>query len=107
MAATLAELFIGRVLFPGRSNIDQLRRFMEAVGLFSNKMIRRHMASYTGRLGLAPHFESVSKGGNYNFRRQDFDKVTGRLVVRIVVGNGVGGGRRAGLEEEGGYSRLC
>lgn len=59
----MAELFTGNVLFPGRSNNDQLRRFMETVGPFRNKMIRRHVASYTGKLGLTPHFEPVFEWG--------------------------------------------
>jgi len=90
VAVTLAELFTGSVLFPGRSNNDQLRRFMETVGRpFSNKIIRRHIVSYTSRLGLQPHFEALSSGGNYNFRRQEFDKVTGKPVIRIVSCNSV------------------
>merc|ERR1712238_335869 len=75
---------------------------MEAIGPFSNRMVRRHVASYTARLGLTPHFEVLSSGGTYNFRRRDFDRVTGMPIVRVVscaaaAANGsVGGGGVSG-----------
>lgn len=45
-SVTLAELFTGSVLFPGSSNNDILSKFMDALGPFSHKMVRRHAASY-------------------------------------------------------------
>jgi serine/threonine-protein kinase PRP4 len=84
VAVSLAELFTGSVLFPGRTNNDMMKRFMESKGPFSNKMVRRHVAGFS-HLGLQPHFESTVPGGsNYNFRQQDFDKVTGKPVIRMV-----------------------
>jgi len=82
IAVTLAELFTGSVLFPGRTNNDMLRRFVDTMGPFSNKILRRHCASY-GRMGLPAHYEAVP-GGSYSFRRQEVDKVTGRPVVKII-----------------------
>ena len=38
IAVSLAELYTGNVLFPGRSNNDMLKRFMETIGPFSNKI---------------------------------------------------------------------
>jgi serine/threonine-protein kinase PRP4 len=52
------------------------------MGPFSNKILRRHCASY-GKMGLQAHFEAVP-GGSYSFRRQERDKVTGRPVVKII-----------------------
>lgn len=46
-SVTLAELFTGSVLFPGSSNNDILSKFMDAIGPFSHKMVKRHAASYT------------------------------------------------------------
>lgn len=46
-SVTLAELFTGAVLFPGSSNNDILMKFMDTLGPFSHKMVRRHSASYT------------------------------------------------------------
>lgn len=64
-----------------------LKRFMDCIGPFSTKMIRRHIASFT-KLGLVPHFEPVVDGANnFNFCRQEVDKVTGMPVVRHVGAN--------------------
>ena len=82
VANSLAELFTGNVLFPGRTNNDMLQKFMDAVGPFSNKMIKRHISAFT-KIGLQSHFSSGG-GGNFDFRRQDFDKVTGKPIIRIV-----------------------
>lgn len=82
IAVTLAELFTGSVLFPGRTNNDMLKRFVDTMGPFSNKILRRHCASYS-KMGLQAHFEAVP-GGTYSFRRQELDKVTGRPVVKII-----------------------
>lgn len=87
VAVTLAELFTGSVMFPGRNNNDMLQRFMDCIGPFSTKMIRRHLLSVT-KLGLVPHFEPIAEGSHYyNFRRQELDQVTERPVVRIVSAN--------------------
>lgn len=82
-SATLAELFTGSVLFPGKSNNDMLVRFMDAMGPFSHKMVRRHSMSYT-RMGLQPHFEVGITGGTYRLRKQEVDRVTGQPVCRSV-----------------------
>ena len=83
VAVSLAELFTGNVFFSGRTNNDMIKRFMEAIGPLSNKMIRRHISAFT-KIGLKPHFEAHSGGGgNFDFRQQDFDKVTGNPIIRI------------------------
>jgi len=88
VAVSIVELFTGNVMFPGRNNNDMLKRFMDSIGPFSTKTVRRHVASFS-RLGLTPHFEPVTAGGsNFNFRRQENDKVTGKPVIRIVAANG-------------------
>jgi serine/threonine-protein kinase PRP4 len=89
VAVSLAELFTGRVLFPGMNNNDMLRRFMESIGPFSNKMIRRHIISFQ-QMGLDPHFEaSVVGGSHFNFKRQELDKVSGKPVIRVVSASSV------------------
>jgi len=82
-SVTLAELFTGSVLFPGKTNNDMLVRFMDAMGPFSHKMVRRHAASYA-RMGLQPHFEVGRTGGTYQLRKHDVDRVTGQPVCRLV-----------------------
>jgi len=79
LAVTLAELFTGNVLFPGNTNNDMLRRFMDCLGPFSNKMLRRHFLAYQ-KLKLQPHFDPE----DYRFRHQTFDKVTGKPVIQHV-----------------------
>lgn len=84
VAVSLVELFTGSVLFAGRNNNDMIKRFVECIGPVSSKMIRRHILSFQ-QLGLQPHFEPIAAGGsNYNFRKQEFDKVTGNPVIRVV-----------------------
>ena len=84
VAVTLVELFTGSVLFAGRNNNDMLKKFIECIGPLSNKMIRRHILSFN-QLGLQPHFETIAAGGsNYNFRKQEFDKVTGKPIIRVT-----------------------
>ncbi len=84
VAVSLAELFTGNVFFAGRTNNDMIKRFMDSIGPFSNKMIRRHISAYE-KVGLKPHFEvHAGGGGNFDFRRQDIDKVTGKPIIRIA-----------------------
>ncbi|KAL7512185.1 hypothetical protein ACHAXN_010357 [Cyclotella atomus] len=83
-SVTLAELFTGSVLFPGSSNNDILMKFMDTLGPFSHKMVRRHAASYT-KMGLVPHFEVGITGGTYRFCKHDVDRVTGQPVVRMTT----------------------
>jgi len=83
VGVTISELYTGSVLFPGNSNNDMLKKFMDTMGPFSFKMVRRHNASYE-KMGLQPHFEIGKTGGTYEFRKQDLDKVTGQPIVRVV-----------------------
>jgi len=83
VGVTLSELYTGSVLFPGNSNNDMLKKFMDTMGPFSFKMVKRHAASYS-KMGLEPHFEVGNTGGTYEFRKHDLDKVTGDPIVRIV-----------------------
>lgn len=83
VGVTISELYTGSVLFPGNSNNDMLQKFMDTMGPFSFKMVRRHNASYE-KMGLQPHFEIGNTGGTYEFRKQDLDKVTGQPIVRVV-----------------------
>lgn len=82
-SVTLAELFTGSVLFPGKTNNDMLVRFMDAMGPLSHKMAKRHALSYS-RMGLQPHFEVGITGGTYQLRKQDVDRVTGEPVCCLV-----------------------
>ena len=82
-SVSLAELFTGSVLFPGKTNNDMLVRFMDCLGPLSHKMAKRHALSYT-RMGLQPHFEVGVTGGTYQLRKQNVDRVTGEPVCNLV-----------------------
>ena len=82
-SVTLAELFTGSVLFPGKTNNEMLVRFMDCLGPLSHKMAKRHALSYS-RMGLQPHFEVGVTGGTYQLRKQNVDRVTGEPVCNLV-----------------------
>jgi len=43
VAVTVAELFVGKVIFNGSDNNDMLKMMMEFLGPFSNRLIRQHL----------------------------------------------------------------
>ncbi|KAJ3194497.1 U4/U6 small nuclear ribonucleoprotein prp4 [Irineochytrium annulatum] len=73
VGCTLYELFTGKILFPGRSNNQMLRMFMELKGKFSNKMLRK--GQFTSQ-----HFDE-----QMNFLQVEQDKITKRDVVKKVT----------------------
>eukprot|EP00096_Caligus_rogercresseyi_P002491 TRINITY_DN14647_c0_g1_i1.p1 TRINITY_DN14647_c0_g1~~TRINITY_DN14647_c0_g1_i1.p1 ORF type:complete len:546 (+),score=167.90 TRINITY_DN14647_c0_g1_i1:40-1677(+) len=76
VGATIYELYTGKILFPGHSNNEMLKLFMELKGKFPNKLIRRGM------------FRSQHFDDNCSFLFRDTDKVTQReRVVTLSVLN--------------------
>lgn len=73
MGATLFELFTGKILFPGKSNNDMLRLFMELKGKFPNKLIKSGM-------NWKQHFDE-----NLDFKYVDKHPVTRKKIVRTVT----------------------
>lgn len=73
MGCTLFELFTGKILFPGRTNNDMLRLFMEVKGKFPHKMIK------SGAF-WKQHFDD-----NLDFRYQDTNKATRKKVTRTIT----------------------
>lgn len=55
LAVTVAELFLGRVLFSGATNNDMLDVMMQHLGPFSNRLIRQHLVQ-TKRFPIPAHF---------------------------------------------------
>lgn len=72
VGCTLFELYTGKILFTGRNNNQMLRSIMECRGKYPPKLLRR------GSLAHA-HFDEM-----LNFHSTEEDKVTGRLVTRVV-----------------------
>jgi len=75
-AATLYELFTGKVCFPGRTNNNMLARFMQLRGKFPNKMLKR--AAFCGE-----HFTE-----QFQFKAKEVDPVSKKEVVRIKAVTG-------------------
>ncbi|KAK2798396.1 U4/U6 small nuclear ribonucleoprotein prp4 [Onygenales sp. PD_10] len=72
IGCTLFELYTGKILFTGRTNNQMLRSIMECRGKFPPKFLRRGTLSYL-------HFDEF-----LNFRSVEEDKVTGRMVTRVI-----------------------
>lgn len=75
VGVTLYELYTGKIMFPGKSNNQMLKFFMDLKGKFSNKMIRKGAFK-------EQHFDA-----NCNFLYQEIDKVTEK--EKIVVMNNI------------------
>ncbi|XP_044731851.1 serine/threonine-protein kinase PRP4 homolog [Chrysoperla carnea] len=75
-ACTIYELYTGRIMFPGKSNNQMLKYFMDAKGKIPNKVIRKGAFK-------EQHFDT-----NCNFLYHEVDKVTEReKVVTMSVVN--------------------
>ncbi|KKZ62630.1 serine/threonine-protein kinase PRP4 [[Emmonsia] crescens] len=72
IGCTLFELYTGKILFTGRTNNQMLRSIMECRGKLPPKFLRRGTLTYL-------HFDEF-----LNFRSVEEDKVTGRMVTRVV-----------------------
>ncbi|KAK2738018.1 U4/U6 small nuclear ribonucleoprotein prp4 [Myotisia sp. PD_48] len=72
IGCTLFELYSGKILFTGRNNNQMLRSIMECRGKFSPKFLRRGSLTHL-------HFDDL-----LNFRSLEEDKITGRMVTKIL-----------------------
>ena len=81
LAVTVAELFLGTVLFQGTTNNDMLHVMMQHMGPISNRLIRQHVVQ-TKRFPLPAHF--TQEAANYIFRQETVDPVSGCPVHKAV-----------------------
>ena len=72
VGCTLFELYTGKILFTGRNNNGMLRTIMECRGKFSHKLLRKGTFTYE-------YFDDL-----LNFQSQEFDKLTGRTVMKTI-----------------------
>lgn len=79
IACCMYELYTGKVMFPGNSNNDMLRRFMETKGRFPNKQIKRSMQKMI-ELGRPVDFTE-----DFKFMRIMIDKITKKETVKILT----------------------
>jgi len=73
MGCTLFELFTGKILFPGKTNNDMLRLFMEVKGKLPNKLIK------SGTV-WKNHFDD-----NMDFKFFDVNKATRKKITRTIT----------------------
>ncbi|KAJ5079266.1 protein kinase superfamily protein [Anaeramoeba ignava] len=73
LGCTLAELYTGSVVFPGRSNNDMLRLHMETKGPFAKKVLKK-------ALFVPKHFTQ-----DFLFLHQSLDPITNTLLTKPVV----------------------
>ena len=82
LATSVAELFLGKVLFQGKSNNDMLFVFMQHLGAFSNRIIRQHVVQLSKLPTLARQFQT--EGTNFVFLQQTVDSVTGNPIHKCL-----------------------
>ena len=85
LAVTVAEIFLGQVVFQGKTNNDMLLEFMKHLGPFSNRVIRQHLVQCQ-RMPIPPHFtqRKDSVGSDYLFTQHTVDPVSGKPVNKYV-----------------------
>jgi serine/threonine-protein kinase PRP4 len=71
----LFEMFTGKVMFPGSTNNEMLKLFMELKGKVPNKLIKKHRQAYIDQFQIEPHFTEDMK-----FCSRESDRVTGENV---------------------------
>lgn len=77
----LYEMFTGKVMFPGSTNNEMLKLFMELKGKIPNKLIKKHRQAYIEQFEMEPHFTEDLK-----FCSRESDRVTGeRSCILIIV----------------------
>ncbi|KAL1131105.1 hypothetical protein AAG570_012342 [Ranatra chinensis] len=70
---TIYELYTGKIMFPGKSNNQMLKLFMDLKGKMPNKLIRKGA------------FKDQHFDGNCNFLSHEIDKVTEREKVVVMT----------------------
>jgi serine/threonine-protein kinase PRP4 len=81
VGVTVVELFLGQVLFHGKSNNNMIRTFMESMGPFSAKTLRQHLV-HVNKLGIPAHF--VLNQQNYLYLQDTSQMVNGKHVVKEI-----------------------
>ncbi|KAF4158242.1 hypothetical protein CNMCM6069_004442 [Aspergillus lentulus] len=72
IGCTLFELYTGKILFTGRNNNQMLRSIMECRGKYPPKLLRKGTLTHQ-------HFDDM-----LNFHSTEEDKITGRLVTKVL-----------------------
>mmetsp|Transcript_26014 Transcript_26014/g.73156 ORF Transcript_26014/g.73156 Transcript_26014/m.73156 type:complete len:637 (-) Transcript_26014:134-2044(-) len=73
MGCSMFELFTGKILFPGRTNNDMLRLFMEVKGKIPHKVLKSGTT-------WKQHFDD-----NLDFKYFDTNKATRKKITRVIT----------------------
>lgn len=79
IATCLYELYTGKVMFPGNTNNDMLRRFQEIKGKFPNKLLKR---SWTKMVEIG---RPVDFTEDFKFLRVMEDKATKKQSIKVMT----------------------
>lgn len=89
LTVTIIELYLGDVVFKGKSNNDMLYVIQQNLGSFSNRVIKQHIIQCNkyGTNILPNHFRDGHGSGtmNYYFTQQTFDPVTNIPVHKVLL----------------------
>ena len=85
LAVSVAELFLGDVVFRGKTNNDMIYCFMQHLGPFSNRLIRQHLVQCS-KMPVPAQFTQRQEGAgsDYLFVQHSEDQVTGKAVNKYV-----------------------
>lgn len=85
LAVSVAEIFLGDVLFKGKNNNDMIYSFMQHLGPFSNRLIRQHLVQCS-KSPVPAHFtqRTDGAGSDYLFAQDTVDPVTGKAVNKYI-----------------------
>ncbi|OQR82710.1 serine/threonine protein kinase [Achlya hypogyna] len=73
------EMYTGKVLFPGQTNNEMLKLFMEIKGRFPGKLLRKHRTVYLEKLLMEPHFDE-----SLRFISREIDRVSAKPMLRVI-----------------------
>lgn len=85
LAVSVAEVFLGNVVFHGKDNNSMILSFMQNIGPLSNRLIRQHLVQCQ-KMPIPPHFTQRKEGAgsDYLYTQHTVDPVTGKPVNKYV-----------------------
>jgi len=69
----LAELFTGKIMFPGKTNNEMLKLFMQVKGKFPKKLLRK------------AQFRELHFDENFNYLSKETEAITQKTIVKTIM----------------------
>lgn len=76
IGSCIYEMYTGKIAFPGRSNNEMLKCFMEYFGRIPNKLLKKHKIVYVEHFQLEPHFSDENQ-----FISLETDRISGKTIT--------------------------